>query len=96
MSITITSSVPALRGLQTATFPIIDKLASMAKDTATMLGTTLVIAIGIMIAIGLIWSHVADRETGKWWKALGVWVAGAAVIAGIAGLYSWVSTNITV
>jgi hypothetical protein len=78
------------------TFPIVDKLATMAKDTATMLGTTLVIAIGIVIAIGLIWSHVSDRESGKWWKALAVWVMGAAVIAGIAGLYTWVTTNVTI
>ncbi len=80
----------------TATFPIVDKMASIAKDTATMLGTTLVIAIGIMIAIGLIWSHVADRDSGRWWRALAVWIAGAAVIAGIAGLYSWVSTNLAI
>lgn len=82
--------------VQAATFPIVDKLASMAKDTATMLGTTLVIAIGIIVAIGLIWSHVSDRETGKWWKALAVWVVGAALIAGIAGVYTWVTTNVTV
>ena len=78
------------------TFPIVDKLATMAKDTATMLGTTLVIAIGIVIAIGLIWSHVSDRESSKWWRALAVWVIGASVIAGIAGLYTWVTTNVTV
>lgn len=82
--------------VQATTFPIVDKLASMAKDTATMLGATLVIAIGIIVAIGLIWSHVSDRETGKWWKALAVWVVGAAMIAGIAGLYTWVNTNVTV
>ena len=53
-------------------------------------------AMSIIVAIGLIWSHVSDRETGKWWKALAVWVVGAALIAGIAGLYTWVTTNVTV
>ncbi len=78
------------------TFPIVDKMGDLAKNTATALGATLVIAIGIIIAIGLIWSHVGDRETGKWWKALGVWVIGAAVIAGIASLYTWTSSTFTI
>ena len=78
------------------TFPIVDKMGDLAKNTATALGGTLVIAIGIIIAIGLIWSHIGDRETGKWWKAMGVWVIGAAVIAGIAGLYTWTSSTFTI
>lgn len=82
--------------LAAETFPIVDKMGELAKNTATTLGATLVIAIGIVIAIGLIWSHIGDRETGKWWKALGVWVIGAAVIAGIAGLYAWTSQTFAI
>ncbi len=78
------------------TFPIVDKMGDLALGTATTLGATLVIAIGIIIAIGLIWSHLGDRETGKWWKALLVWVIGAAIIAGIVGLQAWIASNITV
>ena len=82
--------------LSATTFPIVDKLAAMAKDTATLLGGTLIIAIGIIIAIGLVFAHVSDRETGRWWKALGVWVVAAAVIGGITALQIWVTTNVTV
>ena len=78
------------------TFPIVDKLATMAKDTATMLGGTLIIAIGIIIAIGLAFAHISDRDTGRWWKALGVWVVAAAVVGGIAALQTWVIGNVTV
>lgn len=78
------------------TFPIVDKLATMAQDTMTTIGLSLIIAIGIAITIGLIWSHVADRETGKWWKGLAVWGIGSGIILGIGGVTTWISTNITV
>ncbi len=78
------------------TFPIVDKMGELAKNTAVALGATLVIAIGIIIAIGLIWSHIGDRETGKWWKALLVWVIGAAIIASIVALQAWAGTTFKV
>jgi uncharacterized membrane protein len=79
-----------------ATFPIVDKLSTMAKDTATTVGGTLIIAIGIFIAIGLAFAHVSDRDTGRWWKAIGVWVVAAAIVGGIVALQAWVTSNVTV
>jgi len=78
------------------TFPIVDKLSTMAQNTMQTVATSLIIAIGIAIAIGLIWSHVADRETGRWWKGLAVWAIGSGIILGISGVTGWISTNITV
>lgn len=78
------------------TFPIVDKLSSMAQNTMQTVAMSLIIAIGIAIAIGLIWSHVADRETGRWWKGLAVWAIGSGIILGISGVTSWIQTNITV
>lgn len=82
--------------VQAQTFPIVDKLSSMAEDTMTTIAMSLIVAIGIVIAVGLIWSHVADRETGKWWKGLAVWAIGSGIILGIGGVTSWIQTNITV
>lgn len=79
-----------------AEFPIVGDLADMAKNTMTTVGGTLIVAIGIAIAIGLIWSHVADRETGRWWKGLAVWAIGSGIILGITGVTGWISSNITV
>jgi hypothetical protein len=78
------------------TFPIVDKLSTMAQNTMTTIAMSLIVAIGIVIAIGLIWSHIADRETGKWWKGLAVWAIGSGIILGIGGVTSWIQTNITV
>ena len=83
--------------LHTATtFPIVDKLAQMAEDTATKIGGGLIITIGIIIAIGLAFAHISDRETGRWWKAIAVWVVAAAIVGGIAALQTWVIGNVTV
>jgi len=82
--------------LASSTFPIVDKLSTMAQNTMTTIAMSLIVAIGIIIAIGLIWSHIADRETGKWWKGLAVWAIGSGIILGIGGVTSWIQTNITV
>lgn len=76
------------------TFPIVTELSKMAKNTMTLAGGALIVAIGIVIAIGLIWSHVADRETGRWWKGLAVWAIGSGVILGIDGVVTWITNNI--
>lgn len=91
MSIIHTATVSAAE-----TFPIVDKLSTMAQNTMSTIATSLIIAIGIAIAIGLIWSHVADRETGRWWKGLAVWAIGSGIILGISGVTGWIQTNITV
>lgn len=90
------SSTVTAAAVRTATeFPIVGKLADMAEGTMTTVGGSLIVAIGIAITIGLIWSHVADRDTGRWWKGLAVWAIGSGVILGIGGVVSWVGTNIT-
>lgn len=78
------------------TFPIVGELSTMAQNTMTTIGLSLITAIGIIIAVGLIWSHVADRETGKWWKGLAVWAIGSGIILGIGGVTNWISNNIVV
>lgn len=82
--------------IRAAEFPIVGKLADIFQNTMAAVAVAFFTGSLIVIVILLVWSHISDRESGKYWKALGVWVIAAALAASGTALYGWASTNLTV
>lgn len=79
-----------------AELPIVSSLADLFKNTAVAVSTAVLTASLIAIVIMLVWSHISDRETGRWWKALIIWLVAAALVGSAAALQSWARSNLSV
>ena len=77
-------------------FPIVGKLGDMFSSTMKAVAVAFFTGALILIVILLVWSHISDRESGKWWKALAVWVIAVPLTAGGTALYNWSASNLTI
>lgn len=82
--------------IRAAELPIVGSLADLFQSTATGVVTAFLTASLLAIVGMLVWSHISDRETGRWWKALIVWLVAAALTGSALTLQAWSRNNLKV
>lgn len=75
--------------------PVVGALSAILEQTAKTASIALLGASLIGIVIMLVWSHMSDRETGRWWKALIVWLIAAALVTSATVLTGWSKRNLS-